>query len=238
MKKLLILALPVVMMGCADLHQVAKGIEKEARAYAQNGGTLSDMDISSGLKEALKVGTGNTVSRLTKTGAYYNNSSLRIPFPAEFTKVADRMREMGFSNLVNDFERSMNSGAEKAAAKAKPIFVSAITKMTLNDARKILTDGNGAATEYFKRVSERQLYQAYYPSVKTALNQVNAAKYWTDITSRYNKIPFVEKVNTDLTDYVTNKALTGLFTEVEKEENKIRTDPSARVNDLLRKVFK
>ncbi|MFT6718610.1 MAG: hypothetical protein ACJAY8_001006 [Sphingobacteriales bacterium] len=238
MKKLLILALPVVLMGCSELSQVAKGIEKEARSYTQNGGALSDLDISNGLKEALKVGTGNTVSRLTKAGGYFNNANLRIPFPAEFTKVADRMRDMGFSKLVNDFEKSMNTGAEKAAAKAKPIFVSAITAMTLNDARKILMDGNGAATDYFKRVSQQKLYQAYYPSIKTALNQVNATKYWTDITSRYNKIPFVEKVNTDLTDYVTNKALTGLFSEVEKEENKIRTNPSARVNDLLRKVFK
>jgi len=236
MKKVLcILGVTTLLMACGNLDQVVQTIEQEARNFNQS--TLTSADIAKGLKEALSVGTGNAVSRLNKQGGYLNNPALRIPFPKDVQKVADKLRDMGMSKLVNDFEKSMNQGAEKAAAKAKPIFVDAIRKMTLNDARKILTDGNGAATAYFKRSSESKLYSAFYPSIKSALGQVNATKYWSDIVGNYNKIPFVEKVNTDLTDYVTNMALQGLFNEVEKEENKIRTDPQARVTDLLKRVF-
>jgi enolase len=131
----------------------------------------------------------------------------------------------------------MNHGAENAVSKAAPIFLNAITSMTFADAKNILKGADNAATEYFKGKTTTALFGLFKPEIQKALDAVNATKYWSDITSTYNKIPFVTKIETDLAKYVTDKALTALFTQIASEEKKIRTDPLARVNDILKKVF-
>lgn len=139
--------------------------------------------------------------------------------------------------LVDDFVVSLNNAAEQAAIEAKPIFVNAVKQMTFDDAKKILNGPDNAATEYFKGRTSQQLSEAFAPKVKTSLDQVKVTKYWSEITSTYNKIPFVQKVETDLTKYATDQALKGLFHTLQGEEKKIRQDPTARVTDLLKKVF-
>lgn len=226
----------IVGVACSSLQNIGNAVVKDATRSTSSGG-LTNTDIVKGLKEALRVGTNNAVTTLNRPGAYFSNSLLKIKFPSEAQQVASKLRSLGMNKLVDDFEKSMNTAAEKASVKAKPIFVNAITSMSINDARGILTGGNNAATNYFKSKTKNALRSAFKPEISKALNSVNATKYWSDITSTYNKLPMVTKVNTDLAGYVTDKALDGLFYKVAQEELKIRQNPSARVSDILRKVF-
>lgn len=233
---LVVLASSALVMGCSSLQNIGNAVVKEATGVKGSGG-LTTAEIVRGLKEALTVGTGNAVADLNRPGAYFTNNILKIKFPNEAENVASKLRSLGMNKLVDDFERSMNTAAESASIKAKPIFVNAIKSMTINDAKGILTGGKNAATTYFKSKTQNALTSAFRPEISKALNAVNATKYWSDITSTYNKLPMVTKVNTDLASYVTNKALDGLFYEVAQEELKIRENPSARVSEILRKVF-
>lgn len=226
----------ITLTACHTLQNLGDAVVKEATKSTSSGG-LTNSDIARGLKEALKVGTTNAVTTLNKPGGYFSNSLLKIKFPSEAQQVASKLRSLGMNKLIDDFEKSMNIAAEKASVKAKPIFVNAITSMSINDAKGILTGGKNAATNYFKSKTRNALQAAFKPEIAKALNSVNATKYWSDITSTYNKLPMVAKVNTDLASYVTNKALDGLFYKVEQEEIKIRENPSARVSEILRKVF-
>lgn len=198
---------------------------------------LTETDIVAGLKEALNVGTDNAVGSLGKTDGFLQNPLFKIPFPPEAQKVETKLRELGFNELVDNFILSMNRGAEDAVSKAAPIFVNAINSMTFEDAKNILKGDDDAATEYFKSKTSGALFDLFKPVIKTALDNVNATKYWTDITTIYNKIPLVTPVETDLAKYVTDKAMNALFTKIAEEEKKIRTNPAARVSDLLKKVF-
>lgn len=203
----------------------------------QNTIVLSESDIVNGLKEALKVGTNNSVSVLGIAGGFYNNEKFRIPFPQEAQKAETKLRELGMGEMVDKFIKTMNDGAENAVSKATPIFVNAITSMTIQDAKNILKGNDDAATVYFKSKTQTQLFDLFKPEVKKALDAVNATKYWTDIISTYNKIPLVTKIETDLAKYVTNKAIDALFVKIAEEEKQIRTDPAKRVNEILKKVF-
>lgn len=198
---------------------------------------LSESDIVAGLKEALSVGTNNSVSFLGKADGFLKNPQFKIPFPEDVQQVESKLRAMGLNDLVDNFITSINRGAENAVSKAAPIFINAITSMSFEDAKNILKGSDNAATEYFKGKTSTALFNLFKPEIKKALDAVNATKYWTDITSTYNKIPFVTKVETDLPKYVTDKAMTALFTKIADEEKKIRTDPVARVSDILKKVF-
>jgi len=231
-----VLVTTLLIFGCSTLQNIGNAVVKEATGAKSSGG-LTTAEIVRGLKEALTVGTSNAVANLNRPGAYFTNNILKIKFPSEAQQVASKLRSLGMNKLVDDFEKSMNTAAEKASVKAKPIFVNAITSMSINDARGILTGGNNAATNYFKSKTKNALRTAFKPEISKALNSVNATKYWSDITSTYNKLPMVTKVNTDLAGYVTDKALDGLFYKVAQEELKIRENPSARVTDILRKVF-
>ena len=162
---------------------------------------------------------------------------MRIPFPPEAQKVANTMRDLGLGKLVDEFETKLNEGAEKGAKLAFPIFKSAITGMTFQDAKGILLGQQDAATQYFQTRTETQLYNAFSPKIKTSLDQVKATEIWYEITSRYNKLPLVKKVETDIVKYATNKALDGLFLKVSDEEAKIRSTIASRKTDLLKKVF-
>ena len=157
--------------------------------------------------------------------------------PPEAKKVESTLRSMGFGEQVDKAILSMNRAAEDAATKAVPIFVNAIKGMSIQDGISIVRGGQGAATNYLKNRTTMELTNAFRPVIENSLNKVNATKYWTDIFTIYNKIPTVQRVNTDLPAYVTERALNGLFVTIADEENKIRTNSAARVTDLLKKVF-
>ena len=200
-------------------------------------GALTDGEISSGLKQALEIGIGKGSDQLSALDGYFK-SPYKILLPAEARKVTDKLSKVpGFSQVENIILEKINRGAEDAAKKAKPIFVDAIKQMTFEDATNILLGANNAATGYLNDKTNVKLYDAFNPVIVESLDKFNARKYWSDAVDKYNKIPFVEKLNPSLDDYVTREALKGLFSMVEKEELNIRQNVSARTSDLLKKVF-
>lgn len=207
------------------------------QATAGTSGGLTDSDIASGLKEALRVGVNNGASQASQIDGFFKNPLIKIPFPPEAQKVATELRKIGFSKQVDAFELSMNRAAEDASKKAVPVFVKAITSMSIQDAVGILRGSDDAATQYLRRTSGTELVTQFTPIVDSTLKQNNATKYYADLVNTYNKIPFVQKANPNLTAYATNKAVDGLFVLVAQEEKKIRENPAARVTDLLKKVF-
>jgi hypothetical protein len=224
-----LVAVTLAGMSCDTLKSIQDQVSGPA--------PLTESEIVAGLKQALEVGTGNAVSILNKTDGYFADAMVKILFPPDAQRAADKLRQIGMGKLVDDFILTMNRAAEKAAAEAKPIFVDAVKQMTFADARNILQGPDNAATEYFKGKTTPALTAKFTPPISNALNQSNATKYWTDITTTYNKIPLVTKVETDLVKYTTGKALDGLFLKLAAEEKKIRTNPAARVTELLQKVF-
>jgi hypothetical protein len=225
MKKGLIVIALSVLAGCTStqinqtLGEVNKALELEA--------PLTTAEVGEGLKEALIKGIS--------TGS---DLASKIPFPPEVKKVEDKLRQIGLGNEVDRFIMTLNRGAEEAAKEAKPIFITAIKSMTIQDAWGILKGENDAATQYLKRTTSQQLREKFKPVIQNALNKVNATKYYGDIVNTYNQIPFVQKVNPDLNEYATERAMEGLFTLIAKEEKNIRENPVARTTELLKKVFK
>lgn len=202
-----------------------------------NTGELTTAEISSGLKQALEIGIGKGSDVLSQKDGYFK-SQYKILLPPEARKVADKLKNVpGFSNVENTILEKINRGAEDAAKRAKPIFVNAIRQMTFSDAMNILMGADNAATDFLYRNTNEALYQEFNPVIVQSLDKFDARKYWSDAVSAYNKIPFVEKANPDLDDYVTREALKGLFSMVENEEKNIRTNIAARTTDLLKKVF-
>ncbi|MEM9298420.1 MAG: DUF4197 domain-containing protein [Bacteroidota bacterium] len=201
------------------------------------GDELTTEQVASGLKEALINGISNGSAQASQLDGYFKNPQIKIPFPPDVQKVESKLRQIGLDNEVDKFIMTLNRGAEEAAKEAKPIFVAAIRSMTIEDAWAILKGEDDAATNYLKRTTTEQLKIKFEPVVASALNKTSATKYYSDIIGTYNKIPFIEKVNPDLNDYATDKAIEGLFTLIAKEEKKIREDPIARTTDLLKKVF-
>jgi hypothetical protein len=200
-------------------------------------GVLSDADISNGLKEALDKGVGNAVSTLSAQNGYYN-SIYKILLPPEATKVISRLKGIpGFQNLEEEAVKRINKAAEDAASRAGSIFINAIKQMTFADVKNILMGDKNAATQFLKRATFTALYNEFKPEINTSLNKFGALDYWGSAVNTYNKVPFVDKVNPDLADHVTNKALDGLFALVEEKERGIRSDIGQRTSDLLKKVF-
>lgn len=226
------------LMLCAFILLSACDILQELEVSTASGGTsLTTNEIVQGLKEALQVGTTNAISTLSKENGFYGNALFKIPFPEEVKVVEEKLRSVGLNKLVDDFILNLNRGAEKAVTKAGPIFMDAIRDITFADARNILNGPNTAATEYFRGKTSQQLTVAFKPEVQKTLDQVEVTKYWDEVMSAYNRIPFTTKVETDLSRYVTEKAIDGLFIRVAEEEKLIREDPVARVTDILKKVF-
>lgn len=201
------------------------------------GEELTTGNVVAGLKEALVNGTTKGSTNASKVDGYYKNSLIKVPFPPKVQKVENRLRSLGMNKLVDDFVLSINRGAEDAAKGAKPIFVNAIKSMSISDAWNILKGEKNAATQYLKRTTSTELFKSFNPVIKTSLNKVNATKYYDDIITTYNAIPLVEKVNPNLDEYVTNKAMDGLFALIAKEELNIRKNPIARTTELLKRVF-
>ncbi|MGQ2983854.1 DUF4197 domain-containing protein [Flavobacterium sp.] len=202
-----------------------------------SGGSLSNADIGKALKEALNNGVTREVTKLTAEDGFYKNEAVKILLPPELQKVDKKLRQMGMSSLADEGIKVLNRAAEDAVKEATPIFVDAITKMTITDAKKILMGADNSATSYLQKTTTTPLYGKFSPVVKTSLDKVGADAVWEKIISKYNSLPLVTKVNPDLTDYVTNKALDGVFKMITVEEKNIRTNLSSRTSDLLKKAF-
>ena len=198
---------------------------------------LTTDQVIQGLKQALSQGITNGSTQASAVDGYLKNSLIRIAFPPDAQKVEARLRQIGLGGEVDKFIVSLNRGAERAAIEAKPIFLEAIRNMTIEDAWGILRGSEHSATDYLERNTSEQLRQKFQPIIKVALDEVNATKYYDDLVNTYNKIPLVNKVNPELDQYATDKAIEGLFLLIAQEEEKIRADPAARTTDLLRKVF-
>lgn len=198
---------------------------------------LSTQEVAQGLKEALTKGISEGADAASKVDGYLGNPKIRIPLPPEIQKIESRLRQIGMGKEVDQFITTLNRGAEQAAAEAKPIFISAIRSMTIQDAWGILKGDNNAATQYLQKTTSDQLEEKFSPIIQKALDQVNATRYYKDLVSTYNRIPGVQKVNEDLNAYATDKAMEGLFFLVAQEEENIRKNPAARTTELLKRVF-
>ena len=216
--------------------QIDKLINKAAKAVTGEK-SLSNDEIAEGLKEALTKGISKGSDLVSQVDGYFKNPEIKIPFPPEVKKVDERLRKMGMGKEVDKFVLTLNRGAEDAAKEAKPIFITAIKAMTFQDAVSILKGADNAATSFLKRTTSPQLKEKFKPVIQNSLNKVNATRYYKDLVSEYNKIPLVTKVDPNLDDYATDRAIEGLFVMIAKEEKNIRQDPLARTSDLLKKVF-
>ena len=198
---------------------------------------LSNADIANALKQALSIGAESSSNQLSAVNGYYQ-SPYKILLPAEANTVIDKLKFIpGFTNIEEEIVKKINQGAEDAAKKAGGIFLNAIKQMTIQDAMGILMGDKDAATQYLNRTTYNTLYSEFNPVIINSLNKFGALDYWASAVNKYNSIPFVTKVNPDLADHVTGKALVGLFDLVEKKELGIRSDISQRSTDLLKKVF-
>jgi hypothetical protein len=199
-------------------------------------GSLTTAEVIDGLKTALRVGTDSATTKLSALNGFYKDALVKIVMPPEAQKVEKTLRSVGLGSVVDKAVLSMNRAAEDASKSVGNIFINAIKQMTIQDAFGILRGGNTAATDYLKQKTTAQLTTAFKPIISKSLGNVNATKYWSDVFTAYNK--FSNKpVNTDLTAYVTEKALDGLFYKIGLEEQEIRKNPAARVTDILKKVF-
>jgi hypothetical protein len=232
MKKLVYLVLATSLLtGCEGTHQILKGME-----YPGAAGGLSNTEIVSGLKQALEIGAQNSANQLSSLDGFFKNAAIKILLPQEAQKVEKTLRDLGMGSLVDKAILSVNRAAEDAAKSAAPIFVNAIKTMTIQDALGILRGGDFAATNYLKAKTTTPLTEAFRPVIESSLSKVGATKYWSDVFTTYNKFA-TNKINPDLSGFVTGKAMEGIFYQVGLEEQKIRKDPVARVTDLLKKVF-
>jgi hypothetical protein len=228
----LLLLLPQI--ASAQFDDFLKGVDKLASPGAK---TLGDDKIISGLKEALSIGTENTVNLTGNTDGFLKNEAIKILLPEKLQSMDKALRLAGFGPQVDEFVVSMNRAAEQAAPLAKPIFKDAVTNMSFDDARKILNGGNTAATDYFKGKTRDQLATAFKPEVEKTMNQVGVTTQYKQLVGQYTTLPFVKGPAFDVDDYVVGKSLDGLFYTLAQEEQKIRTNPAARVTDLLKEVF-
>ena len=231
---MLFTALVVSPASYAGIMDKAKAFEEKFKS--SRGETDTNTTIA-GLKEALSIGTDNAVKSVSLTDGYFGNPAIKIPLPENVQKVAKTLRKVGLKKEVDSFEVSMNRAAEKAAPQAKEIFIGAVKEMTFQDAKKVLTGGDTAATDYLRSKTSEKIYTVFKPIVSSAMNDVGVTRSYKDLTGKAKLTRLLKDESLDLDRHVTNKALDGLFYMVGQEEKKIRTDPVARVTELLKKVF-
>jgi hypothetical protein len=233
--KILAITLFWLLYGCTSQAQFNLG--KVLDKVGGSGGGLGESEIVEGLKEALNVGISNGSAEASKVDGFFKNELIKIAVPPEAQKVAETLRKMGLGAEVDKFTLSLNRAAEDAAKKSKPIFVKAITSMTVPDALGILKGQDDAATQYLKKTTNEDLFKTFFPVVDSTLNLNKATEYYGELVKTYNQLPLVKKVNPNLKEYATQKTIDGLYILIAQEEKKIREDPVARVSDLLKKVF-
>ena len=212
----------------AQVEQLLKGL---------GGSGITDSKASAGLKEALEVATQKAVSLTGRTNGYFGDAAIKILMPAKLQSMEQGLRAVGYGPQIDEFVLSMNRAAEQAAPAAKQIFGNAITNMSFDDAKKILTGGNTAATDYFKAKTTNELTAAFKPVIDKSMGQVGVTKQYQALVGKFETIPFVKTQSFDLDNYVTGKALDGLFHVVGEQETMIRTNPAARTTTLLQEVF-
>lgn len=228
-KKILVLVIAIQFAGCAELQKVVSNLP--------SGGGLTQDQIGNGLRQALDNGIKNQVSKLTSKDGFYRNQLVKIILPEELQAVDKGLRKIGLGNLADEGIKVLNRAAEDAVKTATPIFVNAVKEITFNDAKDILLGDKNAATSYLQTKTEQNLYASFTPVIDKSFSKVGADKVWNNLISKYNSIPFVSKVNPDLTNYVTTQALKGVFTMIEVEEKGIREKVGLRNSTLLKQVF-
>lgn len=229
MKKVVLSLIAFSLFSCAEMQQVMDQLPQ--------GTGLTQAEIGNGLKEALNNGISKQVTKLTTTDGFFKNEAVKILLPEELKIVDTKLRQIGLSSLADEGLKVLNRAAEDAVKEATPIFVDAVKQMTFNDAKNILMGNNTAATTYLQNTTSNALYTKFNPVIKNSFAKVGADQVWNNIITKYNAIPLVTKVNPDLTDYTTNKAMEGVFKMIAVEEGNIRTNLNARSSDLLKKVF-
>jgi hypothetical protein len=230
MKKITLLMGIILFISCNELQQVVNQLPSGTPS-------LGNEEIGSGLRAALDKGITKQVSKLTKTDGFFKNELVKIVLPEELSKVDKTLRDIGLGNLADEGLKVLNRAAEDAVSEATPIFINAIKEISFNDAKGILLGDDEAATSYLKNKTTSELYTKFNPVIKSSFEKVGADKVWSSLINKYNAIPLTSNVNPDLTDYVTQEALKGVYTMIAVEEKEIRTKASSRTTDLLKKVF-
>ena len=230
MKKIVLSLVALSLFGCAEMQQVLDQLP-------QGTGILSQAEIGNGLKEALNNGITKQVSKLTATDGFYRNEAVKIFLPEELKVVDKKLRQIGLSKLADEGLKVINRAAEDAVKEATPIFVDAVKQMTFNDAKNILLGNQSSATTYLQNTTTTSLKTKFTPVIQNSYTRGGADKGWNEIITKYNSLPLVKKVNPNLTEYTTTKAMEGVFKMIAVEEKDIRTNLNARSSDLLKKVF-
>lgn len=230
MKKVFILCLFVAFTSCAELQGIAS-------QFPQQGYGVTNAEMAAGLRQALDFGIDKQVSKLTQKDGFYKNEMVKILLPAELQKVDKTLRDVGLGSLADEGLRVLNRAAEDAVKEATPIFIDAVKQITFTDAKNILIGQENAATLYLENKTQQALYSKFNPVITNSLDKVGATEVWTNIINKYNSLPLTSDVNPDLSDYVTNEALDGVFTMIAVEEKEIRNKVSARTTELLKRVF-
>jgi hypothetical protein len=234
MKKFLILLILFPVISNAQFKNILKKSSETATGILNKNGKV---DIAAGLKEALNKGITEQVSKLTQVDGFYKNELVKIVMPEELTKVDKTLRKLGMGSLADDGIKALNRAAEDAVKEATPVFVNAIKNIKIADAKTILMGNENAATTNLQQSTNKELYAKFLPVVQQSIGKVGADKIWNGIIQKYNTVPLVSKINPDLNDYVTNKALEGVFKMIAIEEKNIRTDLQSRTSTVLKKVF-
>jgi hypothetical protein len=243
MKKIIFPVIMAALMSTVSVAQnidnIIKDVQKETEKYTKKKKKkpLTNDEVINGLREALNVGTNNATASASKTDGFYKNPLIFIPFPPEAEKIKNTVINLGMQRQVDEFVMTMNRAAEEAAKEAGPVFIEAIKGMSISDGFSILNGPDNAATEYLRDKTWGQLSEKFAPIIKRAIDKVEVTKYWNPIIITYNKVPGVEKQNPNLEQYITARALDGIFKLLAGEEKKIRTDPAAQVTALLKRVF-
>jgi len=228
-RKILAFVVIFSLTACAELQQVMDQLPQ--------GGGLSQAEIASGLRQALNFGIDKQVSKLTKKDGFFKNNLVKILWPEDIQKVDHTLRSIGLSSLADEGLKMLNRAAEDAVKEATPIFVNAVKEITFTDAKNILLGADNAATQYLTNKTETALYAKFHPVINKSFSKVGADKIWNNLITKYNNLPLTNDVNPDLTDYVTDEALKGVYTMIAVEEKNIRTKLSSRTTDLLKRVF-
>ncbi|WP_426429639.1 DUF4197 domain-containing protein [Winogradskyella sp. HB-48] len=229
MKRIFALLIVFNVTACAELQEVVNQLP-------QSGG-VGNADIAAALRQVLDFGIDKQVTKLTQTDGFYKNELVKILLPEELQKVDDALRKIGLGSLADEGIKVLNRAAEDAVKEATPIFINAVKDITFDDAKNILLGDDNAATTYLTSKTQAQLYDKFKPIISNSFGKVGADQIWNNLITKYNNLPLTNDVNPDLTDYVTNEALEGVYTMIAIEEKEIRNKVSSRTTDLLKKVF-
>lgn len=219
----------VQLFGCNELQQVVNQLPQ--------GGALGNDEIANGLKQALDFGIEKQVSKLSSEDGFFKNELVKILLPEELRKVDKTLRDIGLGKLADEGLKILNNAAEDAVGEATPIFVDAVKNMSFTDAKNILLGADNAATTYLEQQTNTKLYSKFNPIIEQSFKKVGADQVWKNLITKYNTLPLTKDVNPDLTEYVTQEALKGVYTMIAVEEKEIRTKASSRTTDLLKRVF-